>query len=194
MSQQFKQGDKVDYYPIIPTEGMTVGRMQSTVLSEPQPLEDGSVLCKIEGMTNAVNIEHLKPHQVREDVSAFMRDQLVDKKGFCTIIWNNYPFITASIVFHYPKDDVYILHNYDQYMRTAIEKAEKVKEDPHLITSSLMYGYRWAIREGYNHMLDPHLRDKYDQPRNRNTIKGIEGYVAKINKASDEEMKAIMED
>jgi hypothetical protein len=71
------------------------------------------------------------------------------------------------------------------------KKADQVKLDRHLLTSELLLSYRWAIREGYNHMLDPHLRSAYDYPRNRNTVKGIQGYIDLIQKRSDAEMKSI---
>jgi hypothetical protein len=51
--------------------------------------------------------------------------------------------------------------------------------------------YRWAIREGYNHQLDKALQCQYDYPRNQNTVKGIQGYIDRIKKASDAEMKSI---
>lgn len=92
--------------------------------------------------------------------------------------------------FSEPELEVYQQWEYDWYMSVALEKSDKVKEDRHLLTADLLISYRWAIREGYNHQLDPNLRNRYDEPRNQNTIKGIKGYIAKIQKASDEEMKA----
>lgn len=76
-------------------------------------------------------------------------------------------------------------HDYDWYIQVAIEKADKVKEDRHLLTRELILGYRWAIREGYNHQLDPALRNQYDYPRNHNTIKGIQGYIDRIKKLTN---------
>lgn len=87
---------------------------------------------------------------------------------------------------HQPK--TFIKHDYDWYIIVAIEKADKVKTDRHLLTSELLLQYRWAIREGYNHQLDPNLENRFDYPRNQNTIKGIEGYIDLIKKRSDEEM------
>lgn len=78
------------------------------------------------------------------------------------------------------KEVVYEKEEYDWYMTVALEKSDKVTKDRHLLTSDLILGYRWAIREGYNHMLDPNLRNAYDYPRNRNTVKGIEGYIKLI--------------
>lgn len=92
--------------------------------------------------------------------------------------------------FSKPELEVYQQHDYDWYMSIALEKSDKVKEDRHLLTADLLISYRWAIREGYNHQLDSNLRNRYDEPRNQNTIKGIKGYIAEIQKASDEEMKA----
>ncbi len=91
--------------------------------------------------------------------------------------------------FSNPELEVYEQRGYDWYMSVALEKSDKVKKDRHLLTADLLLSYRWAIREGYNHMLDPNLRKQYDEPRNHNTIDGIKAYIKKIEKASDEEMK-----
>lgn len=90
---------------------------------------------------------------------------------------------------HIPK--VYEKSDYDWYIVVAIEKADKLKTDRHLLTSELLLKYRWAIREGYQHQLDSSLKNRYDYPRNQNTIKGILGYIERIKKASDEEMQNI---
>lgn len=74
----------------------------------------------------------------------------------------------------------YKKENYDWYMVVAIEKCNKVAKDRHLLTAELICSYRNAIREGYNHMLDPYIRNPYDHPRNRNTISGIEKYIENI--------------
>jgi len=74
-------------------------------------------------------------------------------------------------------------------MVVALEKVDKVTEDRHLLTSELILNYRWAIREGFNHMLDSNLTNQYDHPRNRNTVKGIENYVDRIKRLSMNEMK-----
>lgn len=92
--------------------------------------------------------------------------------------------------FSKPELEIYEQRDYDWYMSVALEKSDKVTEDRHLLTADLLISYRWAIREGYNHQLDPNIRRKYDEPRNRNTIKGIKGYIAKIEKESEAEMKA----
>lgn len=92
------------------------------------------------------------------------------------------------ITFKQPEPVVYKKEDYDWYMTVALEKVDKVKQDRHLLTSELILGYRWAIREGYNHQLDSALRNQYDYPRNQNTVKGIQGYVDRIKKASDAEM------
>src|SRR5688572_25463482 len=62
----------------------------------------------------------------------------------------------------------------DWYITVACEKLRKIKNDTHLITHDLIMSYRWAIREGYNHLLDPHLKNDHDQPRHRNTIEGVQ--------------------
>lgn len=93
-----------------------------------------------------------------------------------------------TITFKQPEPEVYELHPHDWYMTVALEKVDKVTQDRHLLTSELILGYRWAIREGYNHELDSALRNRYDYPRNQNTVKGIQGYIDRIKKASDAEM------
>lgn len=93
--------------------------------------------------------------------------------------------------FSKPELEVYQQKDYDWYMSIALEKSDKVKEDRHLLTADLLISYRWAIREGFNHQLDSNLRNNYDEPRNQNTIKGIRGYIAKIQKASDDEKDKI---
>jgi hypothetical protein len=96
-----------------------------------------------------------------------------------------------TITFKLPKPYVYEKPEYDWYMAVALEKSDLVTKDRHLLTSDLLIEYRWAIREGYNHGLDSALQRHYDYPRNRNTVKGIQGYINKIKKASDDEMKAM---
>jgi hypothetical protein len=93
--------------------------------------------------------------------------------------------LLEHITFKQPKEEVYIKEPYDWYMTVALKKSDKVTEDRHLLTSSLLHSYRWAIREGYNHMLDPALRNQYDYPRNRNTVSGIESYINRIKKLSE---------
>lgn len=90
--------------------------------------------------------------------------------------------------FSKPELKVFKRHNYDWYIAIALEKADKVKEDRHLLTADLLIEYRWAIREGFNHMLDSNLKNRYDEPRNRNTVNGIKSYIANIKKKSDAEM------
>ena len=96
-----------------------------------------------------------------------------------------------TITLKQPKPVVYEKAEYDWYMTVALEKVDKVTQDRHLLTADLILGYRWAIREGYNHQLDTALRNQYDYPRNQNTVKGIQGYVDRIKKASDAEMASI---
>lgn len=97
--------------------------------------------------------------------------------------------LVETITFKQPVPLVYEKEEYDWYMTVALEKVDKVTRDRHLLTSELILQYRWAIREGYNHNLDSALRIRYDYPRNHNTVKGIQGYVDRIKKASDAEMK-----
>ena len=97
-----------------------------------------------------------------------------------------------TITLKQPKPVVYEKAEYDWYMAVALEKVDKVTQDRHLLTSELILGYRWAIREGFNHQLDPSLQNQYDYPRNRNTVKGIQGYVDLIKKASYAEMRSMV--
>ncbi len=85
--------------------------------------------------------------------------------------------------------EVFRKHLSDWYITVALEKSDKVINDRHLLTDELLLQYRWAIREGYNHQLDNALQNRYDYPRNRNTVEGIRGYVDRIKKASDKEME-----
>lgn len=99
--------------------------------------------------------------------------------------------LKETVTFKQPKVTVYQKAEYDWYMQIALEKSDLVKEDRHLLTYELLLSYRWAIREGYNHQLDPTLKNQYDYPRNRNTVKGIQGYIERIEKASEAEMKEV---
>lgn len=68
------------------------------------------------------------------------------------------------------------------YMVTALEKLQKISEnEKHLITEELVNGLWYAIREGYNHQLDPNLKREYDTPRIQNNIKAIKAYIDRIN-------------
>lgn len=90
-----------------------------------------------------------------------------------------------------PEPVTYTKEDYDWYMTVALEKVDKVTKDRNLLTSKLILEYRWAIREGYNHQLDTALRNRYDSPRNQNTVKGIQNYIERIKRASDDEMEAL---
>lgn len=96
-----------------------------------------------------------------------------------------------TITLKQPKNVIYEQADYDWYMTVALEKVDKVTQDRHLLTSDLILGYRWAIREAFQHQLDTALQNAYDYPRNRNTVKGIQGYVDRIKKASDAEMRSM---
>lgn len=96
-----------------------------------------------------------------------------------------------TITLKQPKPVIYEKSEYDWYMTVALEKVDKVTQDRHLLTAELILGYRWAIREGYNHQLDSALRNQYDYPRNQNTVKGIQGYIDRIKEASDAEMRSM---
>lgn len=89
------------------------------------------------------------------------------------------------ITFKFPEPSTFPKYDYDWYIIVALEKADKVEVDRHLLTRELLLGYRWAIREGYQHQLDGNLRNAWDYPRNQNTIKGIQGYIDKIKKKSE---------
>lgn len=67
------------------------------------------------------------------------------------------------------------------YMCTALEKLNKIPaNEKHLITEELVNEFWYAIREGYNHMLDPNLKNEYDIPRIQNTLKAIRSYIKRI--------------
>ena len=85
--------------------------------------------------------------------------------------------LEEKVTFKKPVERVYEKKAYDWYMVVALEKSDKVTVDRHLLTAELLIGYRNAIREGFNHGLDPALIRPYDYPRNRNTVKGIKSYI-----------------
>jgi len=113
------------------------------------------------------------------------------EKDFYTIQYDAFPCIQGTITFHYPDLTEFIKHDYDWYIIVALEKADKVKSDRHLLTRELILEYRWAIREGFRHGLDPDLKCKFDHPRNQNTIKGIQGYINRITKLSGQPLKNV---
>lgn len=78
------------------------------------------------------------------------------------------------------------------YMVTALEKLRKipVHERP-LITKELVNRFWYAIREGYNHRLDPNLRRQYDTPRIQNNIKAVQAYIKRIADKEEERMRQI---
>ena len=93
----------------------------------------------------------------------------------------------ATITFKHPSGSApFPRYKHDWYIIVALEKADKVIVDRHLLTRELILNYRWAIREGYQHQFDPALRREYDYPRNRNTIAGIQSYIERIKKASEQ--------
>ena len=98
--------------------------------------------------------------------------------------------LRETITFKQPATVIYQKEEHDWYMAVALEKADKVTRDRHLLTAELIISYRWAIREGYNHQLDKALQRQYDYPRNQNTVKAIQGYIDRIKKASDLEGNA----
>ncbi len=97
--------------------------------------------------------------------------------------------LKETITFKLPEPKVYQKHESDWYIQIALEKSDLVKEDRHLLTYDLLVSYRWAIREGYNHQLDKSLTQPYGYPQNRNTVKGIQGYIDRIKKASEQSQK-----
>lgn len=100
--------------------------------------------------------------------------------------------LRETITFKLPKPQVYEKHEYDWYMQIALEKTDMVKVDRHELTAELIIAYRYAIREGYNHELDPHLKNQYSFPRNRNTIQGIKSYIAVIERKQNERMEYVL--
>jgi len=96
-----------------------------------------------------------------------------------------------TITFKIPECRVYEKAEYDWYIIVALEKSDLVKEDRHLLTGSLIIQYRNAIREAYNHELDSAIKNSYDYPRNRNTVKGIQDYIKRINDAQQKQMETM---
>lgn len=90
-----------------------------------------------------------------------------------------------TVTFKLPTPTTFTLESYDWYLIVALEKSDKVTVDRHLLTRELLLQYRWAIREGFNHQLDGNMRNKYDYPRNQNTIAGIQGYIEKIKSKAE---------
>lgn len=86
-------------------------------------------------------------------------------------------------------DRVYKKLEYDWYMIVAIEKADKVKKDRHLLTGKLIIAYKHAIRVAYNHNLDKSLAQKWWHPKNKDTITGIQGYIDIIKQKMEEQQK-----
>lgn len=84
------------------------------------------------------------------------------------------------VTFKFPEPTTFEKHAYDWYTIVALEKSDRVTVDRHLLTRELLLQYRWAIREGYQHQLDPSLRNQYDYPKNKNTVAGIKSYIENI--------------
>lgn len=84
------------------------------------------------------------------------------------------------------------LHYTHWYMVTVFEKLRQFPaSEIQLIDQKLVNDFWWAVREGYNHMLDPALRNPYDCPRIRNTIKAVQAYVKRICERSEARDKEI---
>jgi ribosomal protein S17E len=84
---------------------------------------------------------------------------------------------------------VYKKRENDWYMIVAIEKADKVKKDRHLLTGKLIIAYKHAIRVAYNHNLDKSLAQKWWHPSNKDTISGIQGYIDQIKQKMEAQEK-----
>lgn len=78
------------------------------------------------------------------------------------------------------------LHYTYWYMITVFEKLRKFPpEEIQQVDQKLVYDFWWAVREGYNHRLDPNLKQSYDCPRIRNTVKAVRAYVKRICEKSE---------
>ena len=107
------------------------------------------------------------------------------ERDFYIQSWESFGAKESKIQFTYePKE--FVVADYDWYIIVALEKVDKVTVNREQLTSSLLMAYRWAIREGYNHQLDRNLQNRYDYPRNRNTIEGIKNYIKLIERKSKE--------
>lgn len=79
------------------------------------------------------------------------------------------------------------------YMGAALGKLKKISaNEKHLIDEELVNGFWYAIREGYNHQLDPNLKREYDTPRIQNTIKAVKAYIDRIAQKGKERFDSIM--
>jgi hypothetical protein len=127
---------------------------------------------------NINNVENLTSQQVKEtDFYTAEWEILQPEKG-------------RLIRFkHEPRE--YQAQQYDWYMLVALEKAELVKTDRHLLTSSLLIGYRHAIREAYNHDLEGPMK-QWQHPRNQNSIEGIRSYIKRIGEKSQARINSIL--
>lgn len=83
--------------------------------------------------------------------------------------------LVETITFKQPTERVYEKADYDWYMQVALEKSDKVTEDRHLLTGELLIKYRNAIREGYQHQLDPALQKALRLPPKPEHCKGNRG-------------------
>lgn len=104
-----------------------------------------------------------------------------------------YSFLSREPVFFLkdPQSGLFKKLQYGRwYMCTALEKLQKIPaNEKHLITEALVNGFWYAIREGYNHMLDPNLRNEYDTPRIQNNIKAVQSYIKRIAEKGQKRMK-----
>jgi hypothetical protein len=100
---------------------------------------------------------------------------------FCSCVWLKDEEYAKYFIFN--ADGTHIVHERtynDWYIAVAVAKLDRIRENRHRITPDLLLRYRSAIREAYNHMLDDAIRNPYDEPRNRNTVEGVEGYIKRI--------------
>lgn len=126
------------------------------------------------------------------------RRSLKHPEGKTPVMQHDFDFYSAVYYSLSPIEPVFFLKDpqtgkfnqlqYGQwYMSTALEKLQKIPaNEKDLITEDLVNGFWYAIREGYNHGLDPNLIKRYDTPRIRNTIKAVQSYIKRIEAKESE--------
>ena len=105
-----------------------------------------------------------------------------DEKDFYKRHTDNVTTKVYTITFKFPEESEFIQEAHDWYLTAALEKADNVPKDRHLLTRELLLQFRGAIREAYQHQLDFSMKRQYNHPNCRNTIQAIRNYIERIRK------------
>lgn len=144
--------------------------------------------------------EHIK-EKMRADREKARRRKLPYDINRSVFIQHDYDFYSTVYYADNHSEPVFYLKNNStgeferlsygrSYMVVALEKLQKLSpEEKARIDKELVNNFWWAIREGFNHMLDPNLKREYDTPRIQNTLKAVKSYIDKIVAASKKEME-----